>query len=219
MITMGKYEKRCKPKCLDLIVQFFNHHADRMGRERWIDLSQAETILDEWLEDGLLFVCEDTGFDSSSLSEGLSAPPDGSPDQGSERVLVGLVRLREDHGTYWIDDIMVDEERRHRGIGSEILKEVENWVLSKGATSLFLDVVPSNLGALDFFMGNGYVYLNTIELCKDLQHSNGSSALSTDGSDSKEAKTPKTTEVTFLGRHFLVRGEIELREEKNGHKV
>lgn len=219
MITMGKYEKRCKPKCLDLIVQFFNHHADRMGQQRWIDLSQAEAILDEWLEDGLLFVCEDTGSYGSSLPEELLAPSDGSPDQESEGALVGLVRLREDHGTYWLEDIMVDEERRHRGIGSGILKEVENWVLSKGATSLFLDVVPSNLGALDFFMGNGYVYLNTIELRKDLQQSKDSSALSTDGPDSKGAKAPKTTEVTFLGRRFLVRGEIELGEDKNGRKV
>ncbi len=212
MITLREYEARDKPVFLTLIVQFFNHHADCMNKERWIDLSRAETILEEWLEDHLLFACETTVSAKCDGAVELSECFHECAEQQRKRITVGLVRLREDHGTYWIEDIIVDEHWRDKGIGSEILNQIEHWVSSKGATSLFLDVVPSNLGALDFFLSNGYLYLNTIELRKDFVRTVSSEVLTLDAQGSKEKETPKVTEVIFLGRCFLVNGELKLSD-------
>jgi GNAT superfamily N-acetyltransferase len=148
----------------------------------------------------------------------------------TEGMILGLVRLREDHGTYWIEDIIVDENCRGQGIGSEILKWAEDWVRTRGATSLFLDVVPANRDALDFFISKGYVYLNTIELRKDFEETvvpDGTQVRVSSQTGDVDRKTGKRavldrmqvnncatckegtaafTQVTFQGRHLLVRG-------------
>jgi GNAT superfamily N-acetyltransferase len=104
----------------------------------------------------------------------------------SDGRLLGLVRFREDHGTYWIEDLIVDETKRATGIGSQILAWAEDWVKSRGARPLFLDVVPANLEALDFFLRHGYDYLNILELRKNFYD------------------TPPKAEVTLLGRRFRI---------------
>lgn len=183
MNVIREYNETDRQQALNLIVQFFNHHADCVSSERWIDICQAESILDEWLESKLLFLCEVTG------SDGPASPG----------AILGLARLREDHGTYWVEDIIVDARYRGQGIGTGILKWAEDWVRARGASSLFLDVVPANLAALDFFIGRGYVYLNTIELRKDL-------AEPATPEDKASLDKASLTPVTLFGRRLLVRG-------------
>lgn len=145
-----------RTEALSLIRQFFACHSSTLSSE------EASEVWEQWLQAGMLF-----GYES-----------DGR--------LLGLIRFREDHGTYWIENLVVDESKRGTGIGSEILKWAEDWVKSKGARSLFLDVVPANLEALDFFLRHGYCYLNTIELRKNFYD------------------TPPKAEVIFLGRRFQI---------------
>jgi GNAT superfamily N-acetyltransferase len=210
-----EYESRDRPKVLELVIQFFNHHADCVSIRRWVNLEQAEIILDEWLENRLVFVCE-SGLpaEPSRLCEpadpfecGLvSTEVSSSTVPHTEGMILGLVRLREDHGTYWIEDIIVDENCRGQGIGSEILKWAEDWVRARGATSLFLDVVPANRDALDFFISMGYVYLNTIELRKDFEETVVPDGMQADNRVTGKEGTATFTQVTFQGRHLLVRG-------------
>lgn len=242
MNVVREYRRTDRQQVLGLIIQFFDHHSDCVSTRRWVNLEQAEAILDEWLENRLVFVCESglpaepSGPDEttrhaenkefSRLSR--AAEPSGhsglcEPADPSERALVstevssstvpytegmilGLVRLREDHGTYWIEDIIVDENCRGQGIGSEILKWAEDWVRARGATSLFLDVVPANRDALDFFISMGYVYLNTIELRKDFEETVVPDGMQADNRVTGKEGTATFTQVTFQGRHLLVRG-------------
>lgn len=145
-----------------LIRQFFEYHSRCVSAPRDVPESEAATYREQWLSEGLTFGYEVDGE------------------------LLGLIRFREDRGTYWIEDLIVRENRRRSGIGTTILEWAEECVKARGARSLFLDVVPANLPALDFFMGHGYSFLNTIELRKNFY------------------EAPPKAEVSFLGRRFRI---------------
>lgn len=145
-----------------LIRQFFEYHSRCVSDPRYVPDSEAATYREEWLSEGLTFGYEVDGD------------------------LLGLIRFREDRGTYWIEDLIVDEAKRGSGIGGAMLEWAEEWVKARGARSLFLDVVPANLPALDFFVERGYDLLNTIELRKNFY------------------ETPPKAEVSFMGRRLKV---------------
>jgi GNAT superfamily N-acetyltransferase len=142
-----------------LIRQFFEHHSRCVSTPRIVADEEALKTWGQWLQNPV-FGC---------IEEGR---------------LLGLIRFREDHGTYWIEDLIVHEEKRGSGIGGRILKWAEEWAKSRGADALYLDVVPANLEALDFFLSQGYDLLNTIELRKSF------------------GRTPPRAEISFLGRRF-----------------
>jgi len=149
-------------EAIGLICQFFEHHSRCVSAPRTVTREEAAEIWDQWLKGGMLF-----GYESGGR-------------------LLGLIRFREDHGTYWLEDLVVDERERGTGIGRRMLQWAEEWVRSRGAQSLFLDVVPANLEALDFFLSQGYEYLNTIELRKNFH------------------ETPPKAEISFLGRRLKI---------------
>ncbi len=149
-------------QAIGLISQFFEHHSSCTSTSRVVAQDEACEIWEEWLNGGLLF--------------GL--------DEGGQ--LLGLLRFRQDCDVYWIEDMVVDERRRGMGIGGRVLEWAEEWAQSRGARSLFLDVVPANLGALDFVLDHGYEYLNTIELRKNFH------------------ETPPKAEIALLGRRFKI---------------
>jgi len=143
-----------------LIIELFDHLHASSGKDPWMSTEQAQEFLDEWLEGGPIFVLEEDG------------------------VVAALARLREDHGVYWVEDLVVQRDKRRQGLGSQLLLWVEHWVQERGAEALFLDIVPSNLASLDFYLENGYCYLNTVELRKNFYETE-----------------PKKT-ISFLGRRL-----------------
>jgi len=159
---LHEYTSKDEEQVVEMIIQFYNHLADSAQVKRWIDQKTALKTLSDWLDDGLVY----TYTESANV--------------------LALARLREDHGTFWVEDLVVREDRRGKGIGSKVLGYIEKMVQEQGAKALFLDIVPSNLPSLDFYLKNGYKYLNTIELRKNFYD------------------TPPKAKVDFLGRSLEV---------------
>ncbi len=147
---------------VQLIVEFFDYLAEVVSAPPWITPELASEMLKQWREDRLLFC----GIKNEAV--------------------VALVRLREDNGVYWVENLVVGKEHRRRGLGSELLGWVEEWIREQGARSLFLDVIPANLASLDFFIANGFKFLNTLELRKNFY------------------ETPPKKEITLFGRRLEV---------------
>ena len=55
-----------------------------------------------------------------------------------------------------IDDIMIDEDYRHSGIGNALLEEVKSWSQSEGIKTIQLNVFSKNEKALGFFKNQGF---------------------------------------------------------------
>jgi len=157
---LHEYTSDDEDQVVEMIIQFYNHLADSAQVERWIDQKTALKTLSDWVDDDLVYTHKEAGD------------------------VLALARLREDHGTFWVEDLVVREDRRGKGIGSKVLGYIEKMV--QGAKALFLDIVPSNLPSLDFYLKNGYKYLNTIELRKNFY------------------ETPSKAKVDFLGRSLEV---------------
>lgn len=79
---------------------------------------------------------------------------------GSE--IVGFAGVREEEGAYFLKEIYVKPERRGRGVGKSLLKACEEEAQGR----LYASVIPANLAALDFFLREGYSFLNSLELTR-----------------------------------------------------
>lgn len=83
---------------------------------------------------------------------------------------VGAAKLRWEQDCPFLEDLVVQADRRGRGVGTAFLEAIEQHVRARGSDALFLSQVwPGNLRALDFYIAQGYDLLNTIELRKDFQ--------------------------------------------------
>ncbi len=76
--------------------------------------------------------------------------------------LLGFARVKEDERTYFLKEIYVKPEHRGKGVGKALLEACER----EANGNLYLSVIPANLKALDFFLRQGYTFLNTLELTK-----------------------------------------------------
>jgi len=56
----------------------------------------------------------------------------------------------------FVDDLVVKARFRSRGIGRSLMKTAANWAVSKGATSIELDVWEFNQAATTFYESQGY---------------------------------------------------------------
>ena len=84
--------------------------------------------------------------------------------------LVGFARVQLWDGAYFVREVFVTKPFRRQDVGSRLLAHCENFVRSKGETSVYLCVEPKHSVSLKFLVRNGYDTLNTIELRKDLVH-------------------------------------------------
>jgi GNAT superfamily N-acetyltransferase len=51
----------------------------------------------------------------------------------------------------WVEDLMVDPQRRSRGVGKGLLDAAKAWALDRGATHLELDSAESRVKAHRFY--------------------------------------------------------------------
>jgi len=66
-----------------------------------------------------------------------------------------------------VSDLIVEDAVRHCNIGTMLLRKMENIFKEQGCEFIAIDVFAPNLGALDFYYGNGYQNRN-IEIYKKL---------------------------------------------------
>ncbi len=82
--------------------------------------------------------------------------------------VVGLARARCD-GVTFMEELVVAEDMRGKGLGTKMLRGIEEQLREEGETDIFLSMVwPGNLRALDLYRRLGYDLINTIELRKGL---------------------------------------------------
>jgi len=84
---------------------------------------------------------------------------------------VGFIRVSTHHEdlVFWVDEIFVLPEFRRQGIGRRLVRAAEKEVLKRGEKSLYLYVLPQEVGAIAFWKSVGYTILNAIELVRDIQ--------------------------------------------------
>ena len=70
--------------------------------------------------------------------------------------IVGAVLGRFDGRRGWINHLAVAPDRRKRGVGTRLVREVEDRLRARGCEKVNLHVVPGNVGAVRFYEGLGY---------------------------------------------------------------
>uniref|UniRef100_A0A7J3X5Z1 GNAT family N-acetyltransferase n=1 Tax=Thermofilum pendens TaxID=2269 RepID=A0A7J3X5Z1_THEPE len=70
--------------------------------------------------------------------------------------VVGFVISYKRRGQAYIDSLAVDPDYRDLGIGSRLISELENLLVSEGVERVALSVKEGNLRALDFYLKRGY---------------------------------------------------------------
>ena len=85
---------------------------------------------------------------------------------------VGFIRVSSLEDYFKIEEIYVKPGFRGKGIGRALVERVEEEV-KKHDDALYLLVLPQDKDAIGFWKRLGYDVINTVELMKDLESSNG----------------------------------------------
>ncbi|NJE53890.1 GNAT family N-acetyltransferase [Thermococcus sp. 21S9] len=113
---------------------------------------------------------------------------------------LGFIRVSSREGSFWVEELFVRPEFRGRGIGRVLVERAEEEV-RKHDDALYLFVLPQDKDAIAFWKKLGYDVINTVELVKDLEHS----------------ERPSFHTVELLGGPFKIfrwKGEKFTEEEK-----
>ena len=84
------------------------------------------------------------------------------------RLVVGTVMGGYDGHRGWIYSLAVDENERHRGIGSELMAEVERRLRERGCLKVNLQVMPDNEGVVQFYRELGFAVEDRLSMGKRL---------------------------------------------------
>lgn len=67
----------------------------------------------------------------------------------------------------WLEDIFILEEYRGKGIGKQVFALLDELMKEKGVRAMFVDVIPRNSSAINFYMDCGFDHLNMVQLRKN----------------------------------------------------
>lgn len=87
----------------------------------------------------------------------------------SGNIIAGIVAKMYCWNVVYLDILWVGEEHRGEGLGTYLLKELEQTAKSKGATLIHLDTF--DFQAKDFYIKNGYELFGTLDECPQGGHS------------------------------------------------
>ena len=82
--------------------------------------------------------------------------------------LVGTVMGGYDGHRGWIYALAVDENERHRGIGTELMAEAERRLKGRGCLKVNLQVMPDNEGVVRFYQELGFSVEDRLSMGKRL---------------------------------------------------
>ena len=85
----------------------------------------------------------------------------------------------------WLEDLYIKEDFRGQGLGKLAMNELDKMLQDKGILALFVDVIPRNTRAIEFYQEIGFDHLNMIQLRKNY-----------------DKTLDKSEEVDLLGYHF-----------------
>ena len=73
-----------------------------------------------------------------------------------EEQLVGVIYVNRRENIYYVDDIVVKDNYRNQGIGSELFRYIEKQALANNIVRIELDVWSFNEKAIQFYQKNGF---------------------------------------------------------------
>lgn len=82
--------------------------------------------------------------------------------------LVGTVMGGYDGHRGWVYSLAVDDQERHRGIGSALIDNIEEALRTLGCLKVNLQVVASNSGVVEFYEKLGFSVEDRISMGKRL---------------------------------------------------
>ena len=82
--------------------------------------------------------------------------------------VVGTVMGGYDGHRGWIYSLVVDENERHRGIGTEMIEEVVRRLMARGCLKVNLQVMPDNEGVVRFYQELGFSVEDRLSMGKRL---------------------------------------------------
>lgn len=82
--------------------------------------------------------------------------------------IIGSVIGTWDGRRGWINHLAVSAEKRNLGIGTALLKEVENRLASKGCTKINLTILPNNQEVITFYKAEGYLEEQVVFMSKKI---------------------------------------------------
>lgn len=104
-----------------------------------------------------------------------------------ENSLCGFFYLRfGGQDVAWLEDLFISENFRSKGIGKEAFKKLDELMITLKKKSMFVDVIPRNTNAIQFYKDCGFDHLNMLELRKNY-----------------DKRLNKTEEIDVLGFIFI----------------
>ena len=106
-----------------------------------------------WAENGLTRPWNDPVADFLRALEGATSAVLGIKQNGE---LIGTVMVGNDGRRGWVYYLAIDTAHQRVGIGSELMRDAEEWLRGKGAVKVQLMVRSDNDAALEFYNHVGY---------------------------------------------------------------
>ena len=82
--------------------------------------------------------------------------------------LIGSIMGGYDGHRGWIYSLSVDNNHRKKGVGSTLLKYLENELKKRGCIKINLQILVSNEGVVEFYNKNGYKIEERISMGKEI---------------------------------------------------
>ena len=129
-----------------MIVDLMNYHRKMTNapKEFWCTEEEGEESYRAWMEKGKIYLCKANG---SNI--------------GFFYLLFG------GNDAAWLEDLYIDDEYRSRGYGRQAMDLLDEILKGDSISALFVDVIPRNTSAIEFYRELGFDHLNMIQLRKN----------------------------------------------------
>lgn len=133
-------------KTVSMITDLINHHRKLTNslKEFWTTNEESKEALKDWQAKGTVY--------NVYLGDNIV---------GFFYILYGGTDAA------WLEDLFIAEEYRSQGIGKKAFEKLDELMRKKGIRGLFVDVIPRNTSAIEFYMTCGFDHLNMIQLRKN----------------------------------------------------
>lgn len=131
---------------IKMITELINYHKqlNNAPKEYWQTDEQSRETLDEWKQQGTIY--------NIFLDD----------------IVIGFFYVRfGGQNVAWLEDLFIKEEYRKNGIGKFAMEKLDELMINKKITSMFVDVIPRNKGAIKLYKECGFDHLNIIQLRKN----------------------------------------------------
>lgn len=129
-----------------MITKLINYHRElnNSPKEYWQTEEESIESLNEWCKEGTVYNIFD------------------------EETVVGFFFVKfGGQNVAWLEDLYLTDEYRGKGIGKYAISKLDELMIEKGVSSMFIDVIPRNTSAIKFYRECGFDHLNMIQLRKN----------------------------------------------------